>query len=197
VFYRPAEGFKAGDLKFHGRTALPGGWLWCDGAAVSRTTYAALFAAIASAFGAGDGSTTFNTPDLRGRVAAGKDNMGQGAASRLTTAGSGVDGATLGAVGGAQNVTLAAAAIPAHTHTLASGSVDSQGDHTHSLDALSRLAGAETLVSTGSLQNVAAAMGAAGAHTHNMAALSLNNTGGGGAHNSVPPAQVFNFIIKT
>lgn len=53
------------------RATAPTGWLLCDGAAVSRTTYAALFAAIGTAYGTGDGTTTFNLPDLRGRVAVG------------------------------------------------------------------------------------------------------------------------------
>ncbi len=60
---------------FGGVTALvPGGWLVCDGSAVSRTTYAGLFAVIGTNFGAGDGSTTFNLPDLRGRFIRGTDN---------------------------------------------------------------------------------------------------------------------------
>jgi tail collar domain/collagen triple helix repeat protein len=52
----------------------PSGWLLCDGRAVSRTTYAALFAAIGTAWGIGDGSTTFNLPDMRGRFPRGVDN---------------------------------------------------------------------------------------------------------------------------
>lgn len=52
--------------------AAPSGWLLCDGSAVSRATYAALFAAIGTTYGAGDGTTTFNLPDLRGRMAVGK-----------------------------------------------------------------------------------------------------------------------------
>lgn len=67
-----------------GGAAVPAGWLECFGQAVSRTTYAALFAVIGSAHGAGDGSTTFNLPDMRGRVPAGKDDMGGTAAGRLT-----------------------------------------------------------------------------------------------------------------
>ena len=51
-------------------SSAPDGWLLCDGSAVSRTTYANLYAAIGTAFGAGNGSTTFTLPDLRGRVAA-------------------------------------------------------------------------------------------------------------------------------
>ena len=98
-------------LPFAGSTA-PTGWLLCFGQAVSRTTYAALFTALGTSYGAGDGSTTFALPDLRGRIPGGKDNMGGSAASRLTTAGSGVDGATLGAAGGAQTHTLTNAQLP-------------------------------------------------------------------------------------
>lgn len=65
----PASGaVSVGDLKLSALTADHGGWLLCDGSAVSRTTYAALFAALGTAFGAGDGSTTFHLPDARGRV---------------------------------------------------------------------------------------------------------------------------------
>jgi len=86
-------------LPYAGASA-PTGWLLCYGQAVSRTTYADLFTAISTTYGAGDGSTTFNVPDLRGRVPAGKDNMGGTAANRLTAGGSGVTGTTLGAAGG-------------------------------------------------------------------------------------------------
>lgn len=98
-------------LPFAGSTA-PTGWLLCFGQAVSRTTYAALFTALGTSYGAGDGSTTFALPDLRGRIPGGKDNMGGSAASRLTTAGSGVDGATLGAAGGAQTHILTNGQLP-------------------------------------------------------------------------------------
>ena len=98
-------------LPFAGSTA-PTGWLLCFGQTVSRTTYAALFTALGTSYGAGDGSTTFALPDLRGRIPGGKDNMGGSAASRLTTGGSGVNGATLGAVGGAETHTLTNAQLP-------------------------------------------------------------------------------------
>jgi microcystin-dependent protein len=83
------------------------------GQAVSRSAYSALFSAMGTTYGSGDGSTTFNVPDLRGRVPAGLDNMGGSGASRLTAAGGGVDGATLGAVGGAQNAPISQANLPA------------------------------------------------------------------------------------
>lgn len=56
------------------RSTAPAGWLKCNGAAVSRTTYAALFAAIGTTFGAGNGSSTFNLPDLRGEFVRGFDD---------------------------------------------------------------------------------------------------------------------------
>lgn len=63
--------FPAGTITMFGGTSAPNGWLLCDGSAVSRTEYADLFMAIATNFGAGDGSTTFNLPDMRGAAPAG------------------------------------------------------------------------------------------------------------------------------
>lgn len=63
-----------GVVAFYPKTTAPTGWLKANGAAVSRTTYAALFSAIGTAFGAGDGSTTFNLPDLRGEFIRGLDD---------------------------------------------------------------------------------------------------------------------------
>jgi microcystin-dependent protein len=77
---------------------------------LSRTTYATLFSIVGTTYGAGDGSTTFAIPDLRGRVPAGVDDVGN--ANRLTTALSGVDGHTLGAVGGTQNQAVARDQLP-------------------------------------------------------------------------------------
>lgn len=98
-----------------GGPIAPIGWLLCYGQAVSRANYQSLFTAIGTTYGAGDGSTTFNLPDLRGRVVAGKDNMGGTAASRLTSP---VAGATLGAVGGSQSHILSTTEMPSHTHGL-------------------------------------------------------------------------------
>lgn len=101
------------------------------GQAISRTTYATLFAMVSTTFGTGDGSTTFNIPDLRGRAIFGLDNMGGSAASRVTTAGASIDGTTLGASGGAQNVTISQANLPAVT--LATSIAAGQGAHTHTI----------------------------------------------------------------
>ena len=64
----------AGAVQFFAMSSVPTGWLACNGAAVSRSTFAALFAAISTVYGAGDGSTTFNVPDLRGEFLRGVDN---------------------------------------------------------------------------------------------------------------------------
>lgn len=89
-------------IPFAGSTA-PAGTLFCYGQTVSRTTYGGLFAVIGTTHGAGDGSTTFNLPDLRGRVPVGKSDMGGSDAGNL--AGGGTLGAALGAQSGVVNVT--------------------------------------------------------------------------------------------
>lgn len=114
-------------------------WLICDGAAISREDYFRLFNEIGTTWGSGNGSTTFNKPDLRGVVLAGKDNMGGVSAGRLT------GGNVLGASLGNQNVTLTTTQLPGHTHTVShshtmpnhshsvSGTAASNGAHTHAL----------------------------------------------------------------
>lgn len=93
-------------------SSTPTGWLGCYGQAVSRTTYSALFAIISTTYGVGDGSTTFNLPDLRGRVVAALDNLGGSSANRITD----TDADALGGVHGAETHTLTVDEIPAHTH---------------------------------------------------------------------------------
>ena len=102
-------GSDVGDIKTVATDGPPGGWLKCNGDIVSRTQYAALFAAIGTRFGAGDGSTTFALPELRGEFIRGWDD------------GRGVDSArTMGSVQGGQNAS--------HTHTATTGA---SGTHTH------------------------------------------------------------------
>lgn len=96
-----------GEVKLWSTATAPSGWLECDGAAVSRTTYAALFAVIGTTFGAGDGSTTFNVPDLRGRAPIGRGT------------GSGLTARTLAATGGEETHVLTVGELAAHTHTVA------------------------------------------------------------------------------
>lgn len=76
-----------GAILAYGGSAAPVGWMICNGAAVSRTTYAALFAAIGTAFGAGDGSTTFNIPDLREATTKGAGETGQTVGNHVKSGG--------------------------------------------------------------------------------------------------------------
>jgi len=92
-----------GIVEFAG-AAAPTGWLICDGSAVSRATYSTLFSAIGTIWGSGDGSTTFNIPDRRGRV-----GVGAGTGSGLTSR-------SLAATGGEETHTLVTSEVPSHTH---------------------------------------------------------------------------------
>lgn len=94
-----------GMIELFAGNAAPSGWLLCDGAAVSRTLYPALFTAIGTTFGAGDGTSTFNVPDLRGRVP-----IGAGTGAGLTAR-------TLAQQVGAETHQLTVPELPAHTHS--------------------------------------------------------------------------------
>jgi microcystin-dependent protein len=168
-----AQTIPPGALMDFAGTTVPTGWLMCDGSQVSRTTNAPLFSAIGTTYGAGDGSTTFNLPDCRGRVTAGLDPGGT--AGRLTAGGSGIAGQTLGAAGGIETETLTAAQMPSHNHTLGGNTV-------------SFLASGGNLWSA--LANAPAAI--------NAWYISQTDTAGSGAaHQNTQPTIIMNKIIKT
>lgn len=96
----------AGSVMQYAGSSAPTGWLLADGTAVSRTTYAALYAVIGTTYGVGDNSTTFNLPNLKGKVPVGRDSSDTSFDS-------------LGETGGAKTHTLTIAEMPAHTHTTA------------------------------------------------------------------------------
>jgi len=104
-----------GLIPYVGTTAPNSAFVFPYGQAVSRTTYSVLFGITSTTFGVGDGSTTFNLPDIRGRVIAGKDDMGGSSANRLTNADDGLNGDTLGATGGGETQTLVTANLPPYT----------------------------------------------------------------------------------
>lgn len=112
------------------------GWLLCDGSAVSRITYADLFALLGTTYG-GSG-TTFNLPDLRGRMLPGLDNMGTAAGAAGRIAGSTALGTAN--AGGAASVTLTTTQLPAHTHAVGTLAVGVSGGesatHTHGVGSL-------------------------------------------------------------
>lgn len=153
---------------------VPAGWLLCDGSAVSRTTYAALWthaqAVDALPFGDGNGTTTFNVPDFRGRVIVGLDNMGGTSANRITA--SWAD--TLGDFGGAQNHTLTTTEMPSHTHDI---QVNTGLAGTAFPLAQAGVAGLANNTQTPQGRAIAA--------------------GGGGSHNNIQPSIALNYVIKT
>lgn len=157
-----------------------------NGQAISRTTYATLFALIGTTYGAGDGSTTFNLPDMTGRVAA----MREASPSRLTSGGFGGDSTTLGATGGLETETLTAAQIPAHTHP----NTLSDPGHSHTYVrpnyAAGQIGGGGTPGSTNgtAVQTDATLTG--------ITIANAANTGGGGAHPNVQPTIIVNKLLR-
>lgn len=152
-------------------TTAPSGWIFPYGQALNRTTYAALFAVMGTTYGAGDGSTTFNVPDKRGRASFGKDDMGGTSANRLTDQAGGFNGDMLGDSGGEETHTLSEAEVPASTVSI----TDWSGNQT-------QITGSQP----GALIKTSAG-------TYGSRSFSTN--GGGGAHNTLPPGIVCNYII--
>jgi microcystin-dependent protein len=168
----------------------PAGWLVCDGSAVSRTTYSALFAAVGTYWGAGDSINTFNLPDFRGRTPIGYVN----------SAAPGITARTFGSRGGNETHTLSVAEMPNHGHGVNDGQhVHTSNPHHHGY--VNPLGGAFGAASgpfsiynpsgTTNTSDTADTMQPSGAN------ISLQNTGGGVAHDIMQPFGVLYFIIKT
>jgi len=216
----------AGVIVPYGGAAAPEGWLLCDGSAVSRETYAGLFTAVGTAFGVGDGSTTFNVPDTRGKTAVGKAAAGT------------FD--TLAATGGVETHALSTAELAAHKHTQdAHGHTNSVGNqsasHKHTTSSVGNNSACHTHSWPGSLDTSHETEWSSGAyrtpwgtatlggactsgsnsenHTHtvslnnqsanhnhtvtvNNATATEQNAGSGTAHTNLQPYIVLNSIVK-
>lgn len=162
-------------------------WLYCDGAAVLRSTYAALFGLVSTTYGAGNGSTTFNVPDLRGRVPVGVD----GGVGRVVT-----DPHTIAAVGGSERITLAAAesGLPAHN------TGNQNTFHTHTVDvglvpAFSTFVGAPASTvafgDAGGTTNRTTSTDST-VHSHPVSAAAAASS-----HENMPPYLTLGWMIKT
>ncbi len=209
-----------GALMPYAGAAAPSGWLLCDGSAVSRSTYAGLFAVIGTTYGAGNGTTTFNVPNLKGRMPVGLDAAH-------------TEFDTLAETGGEITHTLTEAEMPNHGHVLGMGgshthteqgagahthTTSDPGNHTHLTQVGTGAEGGDPRlavmgqVNRNALQTGAdTATTAAGAHTHTTSdpgnhshtidaggshTHSMNNVGGGTAHPNLQPYIVMPYIVK-
>lgn len=175
--------------------ATPIGWLICGGQAISRTDFASLFAVIGTTYGAGDGTSTFNVPDLRGRVPGGKDNMGGTGANRLTSGISGLTATNLGAVGGDQS-------LQSHTHTYSGTTGTDYPDHSHNLyDGKQSNSFGWNIFGGGAAwwQNGSyTTTGANQRHQHNFSGTTANHGQSTfGQSGNVQPTIILNYIIKS
>lgn len=188
-------------------TVAPQGYLLCDGSAVDRTTYATLFDVIGTTFGSGDGSSTFNLPDLSGRVPLGVSSTH-----------------LLGSTGGSETVTLTESELPAHVHVVPQhGHEDTIGaktpefSHTITQAVFKYTASGSAKSGSGrdfrpytgtSTANASRATNAAvaahaaanctmGGSITDKAAFSTDATGEGASHNNMQPYLPMNFVIST
>ena len=171
--------------------SVPAGFLECNGAAVSRSTYSALFAVIASTYGGGDGSSTFNVPDLQNKVPLSKSNnkalASTGGADTVQATGN-VSTNVTGNVGGSTaNATLSSGQLASHSHPGGgTGGPYSPGSHSNNPRYYSP-------TSTGNT-------GSGSGHSHNMSANfsgSGTSTFSGGTNSVLQPYLTVMYIIKT
>ncbi len=176
---------------YAGATA-PGGWLLCDGQAVNRQIYKNLFEVIGTTYGAGNGSTTFNVPNLNGKVIVG-------------TSASETEFDVLGETGGEKTHTLTVDEMPSHSHGVtdpghAHGITDPGHAHSYvnqvgdqSVNTLTTQADAADQVDYGQTTGTSTTGVTVNTAT---TGISIQNTGGGQAHNNLQPYMALRYIIK-
>lgn len=211
------KSFTAGDIKMQGHGTIQTGWLECNGANVSRSTYSALFAAIGTSWGTGDGSTTFTLPDFSDRYPRGRSGTHTVGSTLAQSVQSHTHTATASNSVTASGSTDTAAS---HSHTAGTlaGTTDSQGNHIHVIGGsvnVSAGGGYTAVTSDGSGATSYSAAG--GIHTHSVAMSGSTASGGSHSHtltlsvgvtttvtvNSTgdtetrPATAVVTFVIKT
>jgi microcystin-dependent protein len=158
-------------------TVAPGGFLLCDGSEVDRTIYAALFAICGIAFGQGNGTTTFNLPDLRSRIP-----LGAGAGPLLTAR-------SVGQKGGEENHLLSVAELASHGHT---ASV-SDPTHSHTVPYVQNAGYGNASSGVGEPGNRTVPSG----YSATGIQVSIGANGGNAGHNNMQPYTVLTYIVKT
>jgi microcystin-dependent protein len=182
-------GVMTGEIKMWGTASAPTGYLLCNGTAVSRSTYAALFAVYGSTFGAGDGSTTFNLPDFRDRMP-----IGAGSTYALAT------------TGGSASTTLITANLPSHNHTATSTTTVTDPGHFHISGVPSDYASPD--YGSGSISNTNQKAGSSTTSNSPLTQTKTTgitastttttaNTGSGTAVTTISPYLGIYYIIKT
>ena len=193
---------EVGAIKPWAKATAPVGYVLCDGTAISRTTYADLFAIISTTYGAGDSSTTFNVPDLQGKTPQGYDGntynlAGTGGANTVTVAvtnnqaASSTDTLAVSVTGSISNTSLTTAQLASHSHT---GRLGGNWLSAHAPDKIFAHSTAATS-NTGS--------GTGHTHSHTLAGTltgsittSLTGAVTASGTNAFSPYVVVNYIIK-
>jgi len=187
-----STGLQPGMIMYWGTTAAPVGWLSCDGSAISRITYANLFAAIDSTFGAGDHSTTFNLPNGGGQFVAGYKSSDS-------------DYNAINKTGGEKTHVLTTSEMPSHSHGVtdpghthlsvynASGNVGNVGlSSSYPISGELQGAGSDDNYQLTGNTNTANV----GKTSSSITGVMTNNAGSGSAHENRPPFVTLNMIIK-
>lgn len=185
-----ASGNPTGTILMYGASSAPSGYLSCDGSAVSRTTYAALFAIVGTTYGSGDGSTTFNLPNLNDRFpigVSGTKAIGSTGGSSTATPSGTVSGTISGTVG---STTLTSAQMPSHTH---STSIESATCVSGAVESRFARGGCST-ASTPSFTS--SSTGSSNSHDHSFSG-SMSATFSGSSMSILPSYLALRFIIKT
>ena len=165
----PTSGFlPAGVIIPYAGTEAPEGWLLCNGEDISRTQYANLFIVVSEIYGSGNGSTTFNLPDLRGRMILGADNMGGSSADVVINQ----EADIIGGIAGSELHQLTVEELASHSHQIKNSPSGSSSNESSE--------GFYSWTTTNNSQQY----------------RNSENTGGDQPHNNMPPYITLNYIIK-